>query len=132
MVLTDPIADMVVRIKNALRIKLDSVSMPASKVKAQIADVLKKEGYIRGYDVQDKGVKKVLRINLKYKDNMQNVMNGIKRVSSPGRHMFVKSDRIPKVQSGFGTAIITTSKGIMSDSMARKNKTGGEILLYVW
>lgn len=132
MVLTDPIADMVVRLTNAIRIRLDSVSMPASKIKAQIADVLKKEGYIRGYDVQEKGSKKVLKINLKFKNKNENVMNGIKRISTPGRHVYVKNDRIPKVQSGFGTVIVTTSKGIMSDGSARQNKIGGEILLYVW
>ena len=132
MVVTDPIGDMITRIRNAIGARFDCVEMPSSKIKAQIAQLLKDDGFINNHEVLTKGAKKILRIQLKYRSNKKNAINNLRRVSSPARHMYVKSSKIPRVQSGFGTAVISTSKGLMTDRFAREQKIGGEVLFYVW
>lgn len=132
MTLTDPIADMLSRIMNAIRGRGEAVEMPSSKLKARIADILKKEGYISDFEEAVKSGRKVLRLKFKLSGKAKNAINMMKRVSSPGRHIYVTGAKLPRVQSGFGTAVITTSKGIMPDKEARKLKIGGEVLFYVW
>ena len=132
MVLTDPIGDMLSRIMNAVRVGHSEVEMPSSVIKTKIAETLKQEGYISKFEVSSKGSKKTLKLSFKKNVKMKNAINMMKRVSSPGRHLYVKSDNIPRVQSGFGTAVVSTSKGIMPDKEARKLKIGGEVLFYVW
>lgn len=132
MVLTDPVSDMMVRIKNAIRIKKDTVEMPSSTIKEDIAKILRSEGYIAAYDVQEKRNIKVLRLVLKSDQKKKNIINGLKRVSTPGRHIYVGSSKLPRVQGGFGSAIISTSSGIMTDKQARQKKIGGEVLCLVW
>ncbi len=132
MVLTDPIGDMLSRIMNQVRVNGSEVEMPSSKVKAKIAEVLKQEGYISNFEVSSKGSKKTLKLHFKQNKKMKNAINMMKRMSSPGRHVYVANDSIPRVQSGFGTAVISTSKGIMPDKEARKQKVGGEVLFYIW
>ena len=131
--MTDPIADMLTRIRNANRVRYKSVDILLSRINLNIAKVLKKSGYISGYDVKkDARGYQVLRISLKYYDAKKTVMTDIQRVSKPGRRVYVKSDMIPKVLSGYGTVILSTSKGIMTDQEARDSKVGGEILCNVW
>ncbi len=132
MALTDPIADMLSRIMNGIRVKAEGVELPSSKMKAAIAEIMKKEGYIGGFEEAVKAGRKVLKLKFKYSGKSKNAINMMKRVSSPGRHTYVRAGKLPRVQSGFGTAFITTSKGIMSDKEARKLKIGGEVLFYVW
>ena len=131
MVMTDPIADMLTRIRNANQMKYETVDMPASKLKKEILEVLKQEGYIIGYKVIKKDVQDVLRVTLKYVGN-ERVVKGLKRISKPGLRVYAKNSEIPKVLNGLGIAVISTSKGIMTDREARKQKVGGEILAYVW
>ncbi|MEI8172001.1 MAG: 30S ribosomal protein S8 [Deltaproteobacteria bacterium] len=131
--MTDPIADMLTRIRNANRVRYKSVDILLSRINLNIAKVLKKAGYINGYDVKkDARGYQVLRISLKYYDAKKTVMTDIQRVSKPGRRVYVKSDMIPKVLNGYGTVILSTSKGIMTDQEARDSKVGGEILCNVW
>ncbi|MCX5854278.1 MAG: 30S ribosomal protein S8 [Deltaproteobacteria bacterium] len=131
--MTDPIADMLTRIRNANRVRYKSVDILLSRINLNIAKVLKKSGYISGYDVKkDARGYQVLRISLKYYDAKKTVMTDIQRVSKPGRRVYVKSDMIPKVLNGYGTVILSTSKGIMTDQEARDSKVGGEILCNVW
>jgi small subunit ribosomal protein S8 len=131
--MTDPIADMLTRIRNANRVRYKSVDILLSRINVNIAKVLKKAGYISGYDVKkDARGYQVLRISLKYYDAKKTVMMDIQRVSKPGRRVYVKSDMIPKVLNGYGTVILSTSKGIMTDQEARDSKVGGEILCNVW
>ncbi len=132
MTINDPIGDMISRIRNAIRTKRTSLELPSSKLKAEIAKVLKSEGYISDFEVQTKGHKSTLVMGLKYRRNKENVMNGIKRISTPGRHLYYSATKIPTVQSGFGTSIVSTSSGIMTDKEARKKGVGGEILCKVW
>lgn len=132
MTLTDPIADMLSRIMNGIRGRSEGVEIPSSKMKAKIAEILKKEGYISDFEEAVKTGRKVLKLRFKYNGKSKNAINMVKRVSSPGRHIYVRGGKVPKVQSGFGTAVITTSKGIMPDKEARKLKIGGEVLFYVW
>jgi len=132
MVLTDPIGDMIVRIKNAIRIKEDIVEMPSSRIKEDISKVLKAEGFITSYDVTEKRHMKVLRLILRSDKKKKNVINGLKRVSTPGRHIYAGTGRLPRVQGGFGSAIISTSSGVMTDRQARQKKIGGEVLCLVW
>ncbi len=131
MVMTDPIADMLTRIRNANAMKHETVDMPASKLKAQVLEVLKKEGYIVGYKVVKGDVQDTLRVTLKYLAK-ERVVKGLKRISKPGLRVYAKNNEIPKVLNGLGIAVISTSKGIMTDREARKQKVGGEILAYVW
>lgn len=132
MAMTDPIADMLTRIRNANKERHDSLEMPASKIKIEILKLLEREGYIQGFNVNDIGNNKTtITVKLKYKGNRR-VINGIKRISKPGLRIYVESDKIPYVYNGLGTAIITTSKGLMTDREARKAKIGGEVIAYVW
>jgi small subunit ribosomal protein S8 len=131
MVMTDPIADMLTRIRNANQMKYETVDMPASKLKKEILEVLKQEGYIIGYKVIKKDVQDVLRVTLKYVGN-ERVVKGLKRISKPGLRVYAKNNEIPKVLNGLGIAVISTSRGLMTDREARKQKVGGEILAYVW
>lgn len=132
MLVTDPIADMLTRIRNALIVKLDTVDVPVSVMKLAIADILLNEGYIKGYTVGGEGVQKMMTITLKYGANRQKVITGLKRISKPGLRVYARKDNIPKVLNGLGIAIISTSRGIMTDREARKQGVGGEVLAYVW
>jgi small subunit ribosomal protein S8 len=132
MLVTDPIADMLTRIRNALVVKHDTVEVPVSNMKLAIADILLNEGYIKGYTVSEGGVEKMMNITLKYGPNRQRVITGLKRISKPGLRVYARKDNIPKVLNGLGIAIISTSKGIMTDREARKVGVGGEVLAYIW
>lgn len=131
--MTDPLADMLTRIRNAGMVKFESVEMPLSKMKAGVAEILKSEGYISDFQVKEGETPQgVLHIDLKYDQDNQRVITGLKRISKPGCRIYVKHDNIPKVMSGLGIAIISTSKGIVSDKQARDQKVGGELLCEVW
>ena len=131
--MTDPIADMLTRIRNANKVRFKSVDVLLSRININIAKVLKKSGYISGYDIKkDTRGHQVLRVYLKYTDKKTAVLTGIQRISKPGRRVYVKSERIPKVLSGYGVVILSTSKGIMTDKEARSMNVGGEILCSVW
>lgn len=132
MLITDPIADMLTRIRNALVAKHDSVDVPASNMKLAIAEILLNEGYIKSYTVNEEGVEKMMTIVLKYGPNRQRVITGLKRVSKPGLRVYARKDKLPKVLNGLGIAIISTSRGIMTDREARKEGVGGEVLAYIW
>ncbi|SHO44946.1 30S ribosomal protein S8 [Desulfopila aestuarii] len=132
MSMSDPLADMLTRIRNAVMAKFEVVVMPASKTKANIAKVLKEEGFISDYQVSQEGVQGTLTITLKYGPNKEPVINGIKRISKPGLRKYAKAGAIPKVLSGLGVSIISTSKGIITDKSARTLNTGGEIICEVW
>lgn len=132
MPVTDPIADMLTRIRNALGAKHEVIDMPASKMKKAIAGILLKEGFIKGYEYKDQGPQGVIRIALKYTKKDQSIINGLKKISKPGLRVYAKKDDVPKVLGGLGVAIISTSKGIMSDKDARDNGVGGEVIAYVW
>ncbi|MFA7347428.1 MAG: 30S ribosomal protein S8 [Desulfurivibrionaceae bacterium] len=132
MSMTDPLADMLTRIRNAGMVKFETVEMPLSKMKTGVAAILKKEGFINDYQVVDKDTQGVLRIEMKYDQNNERIITNLKRVSKPGRRIYVKHDQIPKVMSGLGIAIISTSKGIFTDKEARAMKIGGELLCEVW
>jgi len=132
MSMSDPLADMLTRIRNAVMVKFDTVDMPKSNVKVNIAKVLKDEGFISGYQVSDEGVQGTLTITLKYGPEGEPVIRGIKRVSKPGLRKYAKANAIPKVLSGLGVAIVSTSKGIITDKQARALNTGGEIICEVW
>ena len=132
MQITDPIADMLTRIRNANSSKHESVNVPASKLKIEIARILNEEGYINGYEVIDDGLQGVIKITLKYAANKQKVITGLKRVSKPGLRVYAGKDELPRVLRGLGIAIISTSKGIMTDREARKLHIGGEVLAFVW
>lgn len=129
---TDPIADMLTRIRNAALIKRKEVMIPASRLKTEIARILKEEGYIRNYKVIDDNKQGILTISLKYTDDNTSVITGIRRVSRPGRRLYCTRDSIPKVQDGLGTAVISTSKGMMTDKRCADLGLGGEILCYIW
>ena len=131
MSMSDPIADMLTRIRNACRSKQPQVTMPSSIVKVAIAEVLKGNGYVADYSVAADGVKKTLTVTLKYLEETP-VIEGIRRISMPSRRVYVKSEEIPRGLGGLGIAVVSTSKGIMSDRAARKENLGGELLCYVW
>ncbi|MCA1832268.1 MAG: 30S ribosomal protein S8 [Actinomycetota bacterium] len=132
MTMTDPIADMLARIRNATTAQQDTVTMPSSKVKAGIADILKREGYIRDWEVErgEKGA--VLRIDLKYGPNREKTIMGLKRISKPGLRVYAQRDGIPRVLGGLGIAIMSTSGGLVTDRQAKKQGVGGEVLAFVW
>lgn len=130
--MTDPIADMITRIRNANSINKEMVEIPASTIKISIAKLLKEEGYILDYKVIETDPQNILRVFLKYVENEEKVISGLKRISKPGLRVYVKKDEIPKVLGGLGIAIISTSQGIFTDKVARKNGIGGEVLCYVW
>ena len=129
--ITDPIADMLTRIRNANQMKHATVSMPASKLKCEILRVLKAEGYISDYVLKEEENKKSIEVTLKYV-NKQRVIQGIKRISKPGLRVYAKTNELPRVLNGLGVAIISTSSGIMTDRDARKQKLGGEVIAFVW
>jgi small subunit ribosomal protein S8 len=128
---TDPIADMITRIRNGAQASKESVDIPASKVKMDIADILMREGYIKGYKVIEDGKQGLIRVNLKYL-NARHVITGIERVSKPGRRVYKRADEIQQVRKGLGISIVSTSKGIMADHKARASHVGGEELIRVW
>lgn len=132
MLVTDPIADMLTRIRNALVAKHNDVVVPCSTVKLAIAEIMLNEGYIKGFEVKEEGVAKMIHIDLKYGANKQRVITGLKRISKPGLRVYARKDNIPSVLNGLGVAIISTSKGIMTDREARKNGIGGEVMAYIW
>lgn len=132
MSMSDPLADMLTRLRNAVMVKFDSVQIPKSNVKISIAKVLKDEGYISDYHVSNEGVQGTLTIDLKYGLNKEPVIVGIKRISKPGLRKYAKANAISSVLNGLGIAIISTSNGIVTDKTARANNTGGEILCEVW
>ena len=126
--MTDPIADMLTRIRNANQMRNKDVSMPTSKMKVEIARILNDEGFIESYAVKDN----TLTLNLKYADNKERVITGLKRISKPGLRVYASSDKLPSVLNGLGIAIISTPKGVMTDKLARKNNVGGEVIAYIW
>jgi len=132
MTMTDPIADMLTRIRNANTVGHATVDIPASKMKKAIAGILTEEGYIKGYDVIEDEKQGVIRVQMKYGADKQRVITGIKRISKPGLKVYAKSDEVPKVLGGLGIAIMSTSKGLISDKEARKLGVGGEVICYVW
>ena len=130
--ITDPIADLLTRIRNANSAKHETVDIPASNMKKAIAKILLDEGYIKGYQVIDDSKQGIIRVTLKYGENKQKVITGLKRVSRPGLRIYAGADELPRVLKGLGIAIISTSKGIMTDKEARKQNIGGEVLAFVW
>ena len=129
---TDPIADMLTRIRNANNAKHESVEIPASNMKKQIAQILVDEGYIKSFNVIDDGKQDVIKVFLKYGPNKSKVLQGLKRISKPGLRTYVGNEEIPQVMRGLGVAIVSTSKGVMTDKAARKENVGGEVLAFVW
>ena len=132
MVMTDPIADFLTRIRNANMAKHESVEAPASKIKRDIAEILKNEGFIRDVEYIDDDKQGVIRVFLKYGKNNERVISGMRRISKPGLRSYVKADAVPKVLNGLGIAIISTSEGVVTDKVARAKKIGGEVIAYVW
>ena len=132
MQITDPVADMLTRIRNANSAKHDTVDVPASNLKKAMAQILQDEGYIKSYTVKDNGNQGVIRITLKYLGNKEKVITGLRRVSKPGLRVYAGADELPQVLRGLGIAIISTSKGVMTDKQARKLHVGGEVLAFVW
>ena len=133
MSMSDPIADMLTRIRNANTAKHDTVDIPASKMKLAIADILLKEGYVKAVDVVEEGNFKTIKITLKYGANKnEKILTGLKRISKPGLRVYASKDELPKVLGGLGTAIISTNKGVLTDKEARKENVGGEVLAFVW
>jgi len=130
--LTDPIADYLTRIRNALAAEHPEVEVPASRLKKEMSRILKEQGYISGYEVEPTAVGEVIRIELKYTDDRQPVISGLRRVSRPGRRSYVGRDDVPRVQGGMGTAIVSTSSGVMTGHEAKAKGIGGEVVAYVW
>jgi small subunit ribosomal protein S8 len=130
---SDPIADMLTRIRNANTAKHDTVDVPASKMKLAIAEILLKEGYIKSYEVEENGTMKNIHITLKYnKEKSEKVIAGLKRISKPGLRVYASAEELPQVLGGLGIAIVSTNKGVMTDKEARANNVGGEVLAFVW
>lgn len=132
MVMTDPIADLLTRIRNANMVRHDSLEVSASKIKKEIAEILKREGFVRDVEYIDDNKQGIIRIFLKYGPNNERVITGLKRISKPGLCVYAKADEVPKVLNGLGIAIISTSSGVITDKEARARKVGGEVLAYVW
>jgi len=132
MVMTDPIADFLTRIRNGNMRKFDVVEAPASKIKRQIAEILKAEGYVKDVEYVEDNKQGVIRVFLKYGKNGEKVVTNLKRISKPGLRVYVKSDDVPKVLNGLGTAIISTSTGVVTDKVARETNVGGEVIAYIW
>ena len=132
MQITDPVADMLTRIRNANTAKHESVDVPASNLKKAIAKILLDEGYIKSYEVVEDGTQGVIRIQLKYLAGKEKVISGLRRVSKPGLRVYAGADELPRVLKGLGIAIMSTSKGVMTDKKARANHVGGEVLAFVW
>ena len=132
MQITDPIADMLTRIRNANSAKHETVDIPASNMKKSIAEILNNEGYIKGYQIIEDGKQGVIRVTLKYGNNKEKVISGLKRVSKPGLRIYAGAEELPRVLKGLGIAIISTSKGVMTDKKARSQNIGGEVLAFIW
>ncbi len=132
MTMTDPVADMLTRIRNANTVCHETVDIPASKMKKSIAQILLDEGYIKGFDVIEDGKQGIIRIQMKYAENKERVIKGLKKISKPGLKVYCKADDVPKVLGGLGVAVISTSKGVISDKEARKTGIGGEVICYIW
>ncbi len=133
MTMSDPIADMLTRIRNANTAKHDTVDVPASKMKIAIAEILLKEGYIKSFEIEEVGSFKTIHITLKYgKDKNEKVITGLKRISKPGLRVYANSTELPKVLGGLGIAIISTNKGVLTDKEARNSNVGGEVLAFIW
>ena len=132
MTMTDPIADMLTRIRNANMVHHDTVEIPGSKIKLSIAEILKQEGFIKDFDFKKDNKQGTIKVFLKYGPSREKVLSGLKRISKPGLRVYAQKDELPKVLSGLGIAIISTSLGIMSDKSARKAGVGGEVLCYIW
>ncbi|APH06651.1 30S ribosomal protein S8 [Bacillus weihaiensis] len=132
MVMTDPIADMLTRIRNANMVRHEKLEFPASKIKKEIAEILKREGFVRDVEYVEDNKQGIIRIFLKYGANNERVITGLKRISKPGLRVYAKSDEVPRVLNGLGIAIVSTSQGVLTDKEARAKQTGGEVLAYVW
>ncbi len=132
MSMTDPIADMLTRLRNANSAYHESVSMPYSKIKSNIAEILEREGYIASFDVEDAKVGKTLTLNLKFGSNRERALSGVRRISKPGLRVYAKSTNLPRVLGGLGVAILSTSSGLLTDREAQDRGVGGEVLAYVW
>jgi small subunit ribosomal protein S8 len=132
MTMTDPIADMLTRIRNAVTVRHDYVNIPASKMKVAIAKVLKDEGFVRDFETFEEGPRRFVRVHLSYTDKREPLLTGLKRVSRPGLRVYVQKREIPRVYNGLGIAILSTPKGIMAGQQAWRQQTGGEVLCYVW
>ena len=132
MTMTDPIADMLTRIRNANVVKHETVDVPASNMKKELSRILLEEGFIRGYDVIEDGKQGIIRIQLKYGQTGERVISGLKRISKPGMRVYAAKHEVPRVLNGLGISIISTSKGILTDKQARKEGVGGEVICYVW
>ena len=132
MVMTDPIADMLTRIRNANMVRHEKLELPSSNLKKEVAEILKREGFIRDVEYIEDNKQGIIRMFLKYGVNNERVITGLKRISKPGLRVYAKADEVPRVLNGLGIAILSTSKGLMTDKEARQAKTGGEILAYVW
>lgn len=132
MVMTDPVADLLTRIRNGNMVMHETVEVPSSNIKLGIVQILKEEGYIKDYEYIEDGKQGIIRIYLKYGQNKERVITGLKRISKPGLRVYVKKDEVPKVLGGLGTAIISTSQGLMADKTARKKGLGGEVICYIW
>ena len=132
MSVTDPIADMLTRIRNANQMRYKEVEVPASKIKCEIARILKETGFIADYKIKKNDVQDIIVLNLKYGEKKERVITGLKRISKPGLRVYAKAEEIPRVLNGLGIAIISTSKGIMTDKEAREENLGGEVLAYIW
>ncbi|KGA98302.1 30S ribosomal protein S8 [Alkalihalobacillus alcalophilus ATCC 27647 = CGMCC 1.3604] len=132
MVMTDPIADMLTRIRNANTVRHEKLELPASKVKKEIAEILKREGFIRDYEYVEDNKQGVIRIFLKYGPTNERVITGLKRISKPGLRVYAKAGELPRVLGGLGIAIVSTSNGVLTDKEARSQQIGGEVLAYVW
>lgn len=130
--MTDPIADMLTRIRNANVVKHETVDVPASNMKKELSRILLEEGFIRGYDVIEDGKQGIIRIQLKYGQTGERVISGLKRISKPGMRVYADKHDVPRVLNGLGISIISTSKGILTDKQARKENVGGEVICYVW
>ena len=129
---TDPIADMLTRIRNANQMRYKEVEVPASKIKLEIARILKEQGFINDYKVKKNDVQNIMVLNLKYGEHKERVITGLKRISKPGLRVYANAEEMPKVLNGLGIAVVSTSKGVMTDKEARQNNVGGEVLAYIW
>ena len=132
MQITDPIADMLTRIRNANNARHATVDIPASNMKKAIANILLEEGYVKNVEIIEDGIQGIIRITLKYAENKQKVLTGLKRVSKPGLRIYASKEELPRVLKGLGIAIISTSKGVMTDKKARRENVGGEVLAFIW
>ncbi|WP_153125740.1 30S ribosomal protein S8 [Peribacillus tepidiphilus] len=132
MVMTDPIADMLTRIRNANMVRHEKLEIPASKIKTEIAEILKREGFVRDVELIEDNKQGIIRIFLKYGPNNERVITGLKRISKPGLRVYAKAGEVPRVLNGLGIAIVSTSQGVLTDKEARAKKIGGEVLAYIW